>query len=189
MNLGMKIKIDFSHKIITNKLDDNFPFFTIQRIMEACGWKYYDCDTTPSIERIKETLYNLIKDSKSDISVGTGGFDVEFKDNNYNILFTVGTFFYSKKSTEWVDEDLSYLDTFISRVQSSEIIVGTDIQYLMEFEKSHFFKRRCDNFIDSGKDYDYDKKLGLLFTKDSYENEGEVLYELRFIGVDRDFKI
>lgn len=185
----MEIKIDFSHKIITNKLDDNFPFVIVQRIMEACGWKYYDCDTTPSIERIKGTLYDLIKDSKSGISVGTGGFDVEFKDNNYNILFTIGTFFYSKKSTEWVDEDLSYLDSFIGRVQVSEIIVGTPIQYLRDFEKVIFFKRRCDAFIDSGEDYDYDKKLGLLFTKESYEDEGEVLYELRFIGVDRDYKI
>jgi hypothetical protein len=185
----MEIKIDFSHKIITNKLDANFPFVIVQRIMESCGWKYYDCDTTPSIERIKRTLYSLIKDSKSGISLGAGGFGVEFKDNNYNIIFTVGTFFYSKKSTEWVDEDLSYLDSFIGRVQVSEIIVGTPIQYLREFEKVAFFKRRCDNFIDSGKDYDYDKKLGLLFTKESYEDEGEVLYELRFIGVDRDYKI
>lgn len=187
----MKIKIDFSHKIITNKLDDNFPFFTIQRIMDACGWKYYDCDTTPSIERIKETLYDLVKDSKSGISVGTGGFDVEFKDNNYNILFTIGTFFYSKKSNDWDEEDLSYLDTFISRVQSSEIIVGTDIQYLRGFEKVDFFKRKCDNFIESGKDYDYDKKLGLLFTKESYEDEDNLddLYELKFIGVNKDYKI
>jgi hypothetical protein len=186
----MKIKIDFSYENIFNKIGEDFPFFTIHRIMDVTRWRYYDSNNTPSIDRIKETLCNLLKSVKSGECIGTGGFDVEFKNDNYNITFTISTFAFSKKSADWDNEDLSYLDTFISRVQVSEIIVGTDIQYLREFEKVHFFKRRCDNFIESGKEYDYDKKLGLLLTKESYEDEDNyAVYELKFIGVDKDFKI
>jgi hypothetical protein len=185
----MKIKIDFSYENILNKIEEDFPFFTIHRIMDVTRWRYYNSNNTPSIDRIKETLYSLLKSVKSGECIGTGGFDVEFKNDNYNITFTVGTFGFSTKSADWNNEDLLYLGYFVDRVQATEIILNSSLMMLMKNEKPSFFAKKCDEFIESGKDYEYDKKLGLLFTKESYENEGEVLYELSFIGVDNDFKI
>jgi hypothetical protein len=169
----MKIKIDFSYENIFNKIGEDFPFFTIHRIMDVTRWRYYDSNNTPSIDRIKETLCNLLKSVKSGECIGTGGFDVEFKNDNYNITFTISTFAFSKKSADWDNEDLN-----------------SNLMMLMENEKPSFFAKKCDEFIESGKEYDYDKKLGLLLTKESYEDEDNyAVYELKFIGVDKDFKI
>lgn len=186
----MKIKIDFSYENIFNKIREDFPFDTIYNIMDACEWRYYDSNNTPSIDRIKETLCDLLKSVKSGECIGTGGFDVEFKNDNYNITFTISTFAFSKKSADWDNEDLIYLNSFIKRVQETEIIINSILMVLMENEKPSFFAKKCDEFIESGKEYDYDKKLGLLLTKESYEDEDNyAVYELKFIGVDKDFKI
>jgi hypothetical protein len=186
----MKIKIDFSYENILNKIGGDFPFFTIHRIMDVTGWKYYNSNNTPSIDQITKTLYGLLKSVKSGECIGTGGFDVELKNNNYNITFTIGTFAFSKKSADWDNGDLIYLNSFIKRVQETEVIITSNFMMIREDEKPAFFAKKCDAFIDSGKYYDYDKELGLLFTKESYEDEdNSTVYELRFIGVDKDFII
>ena len=186
----MRIKIDFSFKNIINKIEEDFPFFIVHRLMDVTKWRYYDSNNTPSIERIKETLYHLLKSIKSGETTGTGGFDVELKNDNYNITFTIATFCFSTKSDDWNNEDLTHFGFFVDKVQATEVILNSTLMMLSKNEKPSFFAKKCDEFIDSGKEYEYDKKLGLLFTKESYEDEEHcAVYELKFIGVDKDFKI
>jgi len=185
----MKIKIDFESKNIINKIKSDFPFFTVHRIMDVTGWLYFDSPNTPTIDKIKNTLFRLVNDVKDDFTLGTGGFDVNYKNNNYNITFTVASFFFSEKSERWDDETMENLTNLIKRVELTEIILNSNLMMLKNNEKYLFFKKVCDQFIESGSDYKYNKKLGLLFTKESDVDTLTSLYTLHFIGVDKDYTL
>jgi phage terminase large subunit len=81
------------------------------------------------------------------------------------------------------------LTNLIKRVELTEIILNSNLMMLKNNEKYLFFKKVCDEFIESGSDYKYDKKLGLLFTKESDVDTLTSLYTLDFIGVDKDFTL
>jgi len=182
----MRIQVDFKYKNIINKIENGFPFFTVYRVMDVTGWQYFDSPNTPTIEKIKNTLFRLVNDVKDDFTLGTGGFDVNYKNNNYNITFTVASFFFSEKSERWDDETMENLTDLIKTVELTEVIFNSALMMLKNNEKYLFFKRVCNEFIESGSDYKYDKKLGLLFTK---EIDVDTLYTLHFIGVDKDFTL
>lgn len=184
----MKIKVDFKHKNITNKIEKDFPFSIIHRLMDVTRWKYYDSPNTPTIDKIKNTLFRLVNDVKNDYNIGTGGFDVTLKKDVYNIIFTVASFSFTNKSEDWNSEDLEYLGEFIKKVELTEVILNSNLMMLKNSEKDFFFKRECDNFIESGSGYKYDKGLGLLYTKEEYDDESP-LYTLEYIGVDKDFSL
>lgn len=184
----MKIMVDFNHKNITNKIEKDFPFSIIHRIMDVTRWKYYDSQNTPTIDKIKNTLFRLVNDVKNNYNVGTGGFDVTLKNNVYNIIFTVASFSFTDKSGDWNDGDLEYLGEFIKRVELTEGILNSNLMMLKNSEKAFFISRVCDDFIESGSDYKYDKGLGFLYTKEEYDDESP-LYTLQFIGVDKDFSL
>jgi hypothetical protein len=98
----------------------------------------------------------------------------------------VASFFFSEKSERWDDETMENLTDLIKRVELTEVIFNSALMMLKNNEKYLFFKRVCNEFIESGSDYKYDKKLGLLFTK---EIDVDTLYTLHFIGVDKDFTL
>jgi len=185
----MKIKIDFTEKTILNLIDRDFPFFTIYRIMEATNWRWFDSPNIPTFDRIKKTLFNLINSAKKYGCAGTGGFEVEYKEGTYNIRFDVATFAFTEKSDKWDNEDLSYLSMFIDKVEATEIILNSTLALLRNSEKDIFFMRKCNEFIDSGLSYEYDKKLGLIFRKEDNDDETPSLYELIFVGVDKSFEV
>jgi hypothetical protein len=182
----MRIQVDFKYKNIINKIENDFPFFTVYRVMDVTGWQYFDSPNTPTIEKIKNTLFRLVNDVKDDFTLGTGGFDVNYKNNNYNITFTVASFFFSEKSERWDYETMENLTDLIKTVELTEVIFNSALMMLKNNEKYLFFRRVCNEFIESGSDYKYDKKLGLLFTK---EIDVDTLYTLHFIGVDKDFTL
>ena len=186
----MKIKVDFTNKNIIQVIRNNFPFATVHRLMDVTRWRYYDSNNTPSIDRIKETLCDLLKSVKSGECIGTGGFDVHLKDGNYNIKFTIATFCFTQKSTEWEYEDLSYLKKFIDKIEKTEVILSSALAMLRNGGKDLFFARECDQFIDSGLNENYLSDLGLLYTKESEgDDDHNPVYNVSFIGVDKDFKI
>jgi hypothetical protein len=156
--------------------------------MEATKWRYYDSNDTPSVERLKKMLYSLVRDVREGYSLGGGGFDVKVKDNTYNIKFTIGHFNFNKKSEDWDEFYLGDLNALIGRVEDSENIINSLLGIFKKDEKELFFKKECDLFMDSGSDYYYNKKLGLLFTKEDFEDEGFICV-LDYIGVDKDYII
>jgi hypothetical protein len=185
----LRIKIDFTYKNIVNKIGGDFPFYLVFNIMDELKWTYYDSKYTPTTDRLKEALYKLIMGCKEGSSTGTGGFNVNLTNDKYNVKFIIGSWIFSKKSINYNCDDLVYLDNFINKVQLTQNIIDSNMVILSnEGEKMLFFKRKCDEFIDSGEEYHYDKKLGLEFIKESYDEEGDV-YKLNFIGVEKEYKI
>lgn len=193
----MKIKIDFYDRGIANTINSDFPFHVIHNIMNATGWRYYtDPHNSPSISKIKSMLYGLIDGIKpkydgsvESYNASCGGFDVERCNDCYQIKFNIASYHFSDKSYNWSSEDMEFYRDFIDKIRLTFEITGSLFRIHSYNDSIIHFKRRCDEFIDSNKDYDYDKKLGVLFVKEQYTEEGVCLYTLSFIGVDKEYQL
>ena len=188
----MKIKVDLSEKHLINviDLDDSFPLITIRRMMEVVGWRYYDSEETPTIDRIKGMVLYLLKVSKSSNNVDCGGFSVSHNNGNFYLKFYIATHIFSSKSTEWDGGDLICFKEFINRLESIYYLLTSPLLLLTTREdKEAFFKRKCNEFIDSGDDYFYDKELQYSISKIDNGDGLPFVYELKFIGFDKDYCI
>lgn len=133
-------------------------------------------------------LIGLVKSSKTSSENSCGGFEVTQNNGNYNIKFLVGTFIFSTKSDEWDGGDLLHFNSFIHRLESIFGLLSSPIITLLKVEqKIAFFKKRCDDFIENGDEYLYDCKLQYSITKIDNGDDISPSYELKFIGVDKDY--
>jgi hypothetical protein len=190
----MRIKIDFYDKIIYNLIETDFPLDIIHDVMKVIDWRYYtNSYESPSKNEIKQMLFSLIDSVKPSLdgggatNAGSGGFDVTRNNYTYNVKFIIDSHFFTNKSDLWDETDLLYYYNFIKRIFLTYKITNSLFCVHSLNDSLIHFKRRCNAFIDSNKSYDYNKEMGLLFTKEEH-NDSNTLYKLEFIGVDKDYQ-
>lgn len=182
----MKIKVDFSKKLnLLNNIND-FPFDLVYNIMDSVNWSYYDSSSTPSTERTKSVLCGLMNSARAHGSSATGGFDVTYNNDIYNVKFIGASFVYNNLSDIWDNEDMIHFNKFIDHIYIISNRLNSFFNDFSSFsELSEYMKNKCDNFLHSGVMTYQDINYSYVINRDINTN----LCEINFVVINKNFVV
>jgi hypothetical protein len=184
----MKIKVNFSIEKLKSQITKRFDFDLVQKLMSLTKWVYFDSVETPTIDKLKSTLFSCLKDVEEYGFVGTGGFNVEYNDKTYTVSFELTSFVCTNKSVLWDNEDHEYFKLFVDKLMILLPELGSHLQIYDRSELETFLKSSIDGFISGVNISNLHIPEELQFSLEEY-NDDDFLYTVTLIGIKREFKL